>query len=394
MKEERGFTLIELLVYASVLAITVGLLMGILTNVLRISSREAGSTEVAQQLNFVINTVQSVINDSSHIDSVYQTDNEGTACDENTNYCTLELRFASDSLDPTWIIGRSTGVYIKRNDGGSEELLTDDRVITDRVKFTKYVFPGGGHDSVKIEIALTYNTDNPQFEVSRTIVSAFSRANAATFDDDLVPGGTTYDVGQSAAKWRDGWFSRDVRVDGAVGIGRAASTNKLEVEGDASKTSAGDWLANSDARIKKDVKDVENALDTVNRLRPVSFRYADAYRSDHPSVGNHVYYNFIAQEFRDVFPESVQESAEGLLQIDPHAANVFAVAAIQELSDKVDVQNRQLVQLAERYEALTGEEVNLEGVESEAEDLSLWVVALVAGITGAGVTLLLLKRKA
>jgi len=38
-----------------------------------------------------------------------------------------------------------------------------------------------------------------------------------------------------------------------VGIGRAPETNRLEVQGSASKSSAGDWLANSDARLKTNI---------------------------------------------------------------------------------------------------------------------------------------------
>jgi|GEM_PF-2686525 len=38
-----------------------------------------------------------------------------------------------------------------------------------------------------------------------------------------------------------------------IGLGRTPTTNKLEVEGDASKSSAGDWLANSDARLKTNI---------------------------------------------------------------------------------------------------------------------------------------------
>jgi hypothetical protein len=42
-----------------------------------------------------------------------------------------------------------------------------------------------------------------------------------------------------------------IQGNGRVGIGMTASTNLLEVNGTASKTAAGDWLANSDARLKK-----------------------------------------------------------------------------------------------------------------------------------------------
>ena len=39
-------------------------------------------------------------------------------------------------------------------------------------------------------------------------------------------------------------------------MGRIAKTNTLEVNGDASKTTAGSWLSNSDARIKEEVPNI------------------------------------------------------------------------------------------------------------------------------------------
>jgi hypothetical protein len=119
---------------------------------------------------------------------------------------------------------------------------------------------------------------------------------------------------------------------GDVGIGRTPTTNKLEVEGDASKTVAGSWLANSDKRIKTDVQALSDALAMIDQLRPVQFKYTDNYRAKHPAVKDRTYVNFIAQEYREVFPDDVKDSGEDhLLQVDTYAANIYAVAAIQEL---------------------------------------------------------------
>lgn len=139
--------------------------------------------------------------------------------------------------------------------------------------------------------------------------------------------------------------------DGRVGIGRDPAANQLEVEGDASKTTAGDWLANSDRAIKTDVRTIQNALQMIERLRPVAFRYSDDYRSAHPSVKAQDYYNYIAQEFREVFPEAVKASGEdGLLQMDSYPASVFTVAAIQELHQIVLEKECQIAELTAQKE--------------------------------------------
>lgn len=133
--------------------------------------------------------------------------------------------------------------------------------------------------------------------------------------------------------------------DGRLGIGRYAEANRLEVNGNASKSTAGDWLANSDRRIKTDVQTVENATETLMRIRPVTFRYSDEWMARHPEIENRVYYNVIAQEYAQVFPHAVRGSGEYLendpsqvLQVDTYDAQIVMIKAVQELIE----QNRQL----------------------------------------------------
>ncbi|MCB0470965.1 MAG: hypothetical protein KDC51_10810, partial [Flavobacteriaceae bacterium] len=45
----------------------------------------------------------------------------------------------------------------------------------------------------------------------------------------------------------------NILKNGRIGVGRIPSTNIFEVEGEASKSTAGDWLANSDARLKTNI---------------------------------------------------------------------------------------------------------------------------------------------
>jgi len=130
-------------------------------------------------------------------------------------------------------------------------------------------------------------------------------------------------------------------MTGSVGIGRNPATNNLEVEGTASKTASGDWLANSDRRIKTDIQNIDNAINTIMQLRPVKFKYNEEYKQAHPSINNQYYYNFIAQEYQGVFPQSVQGSGEYLdgveiLQMDSYNAQIVAIKAIQELKEEND----------------------------------------------------------
>ena len=123
-----------------------------------------------------------------------------------------------------------------------------------------------------------------------------------------------------------------------TGINRTPTSNRLEVGGNASKNVAGDWLANSDRRIKTDIRDIENPMETVLKLRPVIFRYTDEWLERNPSIEDRYYYNFIAQEYAEIFPGSVKGSGEYLedddeeiLQIDTYNAQIVTIKAVQEL---------------------------------------------------------------
>ena len=137
-------------------------------------------------------------------------------------------------------------------------------------------------------------------------------------------------------------FNRHLIIDnsGKVGINRQPAANSLEVAGNASKDTAGSWLANSDARIKTNIQPVTGALATLDRVRLVSFEYTDAYRHSHPTVEDRPYLNVVAQEFRDVFPHEVKSSGERLpdgseiLQVDTYPLTIYSAAAVQELNHK------------------------------------------------------------
>jgi hypothetical protein len=146
---------------------------------------------------------------------------------------------------------------------------------------------------------------------------------------------------------------------GNLGIGRVPTDNRLEVSGTASKATAGDWLANSDRRIKTGIQDITNARDTVMKLRPVKFRYTDEWRERNPSIEDREYHNFVAQEYREVFPHAVKGSGEHLegdpeeiLQIDTHDAQMVTIKVVQELVQENQALRTELEELKRSLNAL------------------------------------------
>ena len=135
----------------------------------------------------------------------------------------------------------------------------------------------------------------------------------------------------------------------------------------AYKPTAGSWLSSSDARIKSDIRPIESALDTLARVRPVSFHYSPEYRAMKGGLEDKPYLGFIAQEFAEVFPESVIRTEEhvpgasagepGILALDPNPALITTVAAVQELAQsKTSALHKQIDELDARLNKLEGKQ--------------------------------------
>lgn len=201
-------------------------------------------------------------------------------------------------------------------------------------------------------------------ERKNTTISSITRG-AINFDDR-----TNVNLGQiayyasGAMAFRVGG-SEQMRMDssGRIRVSRIPTANALEVDGNASKTTAGSLLANSDARIKTDVATSTNDMDTLARVYLVSFRYTDDYRAAHPKVADRAYHKVVAQEFQEVFPDYVQRSGEKpavgdeeILKVDTYPLTIYSVAAVQELSEKLETQlkakDAELQALKQRLEAI------------------------------------------
>jgi hypothetical protein len=78
----------------------------------------------------------------------------------------------------------------------------------------------------------------------------------------------------------------------------------------------------SDSRLKKNIEDLPSQLDKINALRPVEFDYI---KSGERQIG------FIAQEVKEVYPDLVAESEDGMLTVTGLAkTEARLIKAIQE----------------------------------------------------------------
>ena len=166
-------------------------------------------------------------------------------------------------------------------------------------------------------------------------------------------------------------LDQDNIFTGKVAIGLTPGTNALEVNGNASKSSAGAWLSNSDRRIKADIESISGALETLDQVRLVDFRYSDDYLAAHPEIEDRRYPNVIAQEFAQVFPDDVKSSGETLpdgseiLQVDTYPLTIYSAAAVQELHRKNQQQHGENLLLRGK---IAGLEERLRKIEESLKD--------------------------
>jgi len=122
---------------------------------------------------------------------------------------------------------------------------------------------------------------------------------------------------------------------GRVGIRRTDPTYELDVSGTIRAT--GDVIAYSDARVKENVKTIDNAIDKVTQLRGVSY---NKIGETEEKIG------VIAQEIEKVLPQVVQEDDEGMKSVA--YGNIVGV-----LIEAIKEQQKQIDELKARLDAST-----------------------------------------
>jgi hypothetical protein len=145
-----------------------------------------------------------------------------------------------------------------------------------------------------------------------------------------------------------------LRNDSYFGIGGwSASTWRWYVQmSTGNMTAAGDINSNSDIRLKEEIEKIDNALEKLQEINGVSFRWKDI-----PDVvGNpgKKDYGIIAQEVEKVFPEVVHESAHESPDGDKYKTVAYdklvpvLIEAIKEQQDQINTLKNKIKELEDR----------------------------------------------
>ncbi len=121
-----------------------------------------------------------------------------------------------------------------------------------------------------------------------------------------------------------------------VGIGTNTPSAKLQVgeDGDGTYALANAWQTFSDARLKTNIRPVDNALSKVLSLNGVYYSWKTNPNSH--EVG------FIAQNVQEVLPEVVKKTKDGYLTLDYSKMTPLLVEAIKEQQEQIGLNTKKV----------------------------------------------------
>lgn len=120
------------------------------------------------------------------------------------------------------------------------------------------------------------------------------------------------------------------------------------------------WFLNSDAHFKQNIQTLDNALDTILRLRGVSYEWKDPKKGKGSQVG------FIAQEVEEILPQIVGTRPDGYKGVSYQSVVPVLVEAVKTLKAQSDAKQRQLDDKQKQIDALSAK---LEALQRVVEQI-------------------------
>jgi hypothetical protein len=154
-------------------------------------------------------------------------------------------------------------------------------------------------------------------------------------------------------------------ISGNFGIGTGTPTFSLQLgQGEAYKPGDAHWIINSDIRIKTNIQNISNALDTMRQLRPRKFQFHPAYAKEIKADPDATHYGFVADEVEDVIEGCVAKSSlhcydesdshnktplpdlMNLKTFNLHNILIYSIQAVKDLAERGDQLKKQIDQLS------------------------------------------------
>lgn len=196
---------------------------------------------------------------------------------------------------------------------------------------------------------LNLNNDKAQFSNStglRTYISDATGTGKAMFNvspsinTSLTSETTSFDLLNTVAATINAFGAATALSIGAF-TGTTTVNNNIHCLGDVQAESS------SDIRLKDDIIPIANALQKLQRIRGVRWKWNDIYKEQH-SLDSDTYspeIGVIAQEVQPEFPELVVERANGYLAVDYSRLIAVLIEAVKELAEEVDSLKLRLMEI-------------------------------------------------
>ena len=129
-----------------------------------------------------------------------------------------------------------------------------------------------------------------------------------------------------------------------MGNQEVGATDKITLNGTSGEISADSFTTTSDMRLKTDVTNLSNALETVTQIRPVFYNWNDGRSTLNPG---HKELGFLAQELEAVLPNVVSTTSDdtvfegGKKAVAYDRLVALLIGAVQELKAEVEQLKKQ-----------------------------------------------------
>ena len=330
----------------------------IATNGVRRSNIQNFSINTPKLNNFAVTSEKiktGAVTESKIADGAVTPDKmNATDANENTRY-----GLGAFEYNTTGSFNTANGFYALRfNTGGVANTANGSNALNDNT--TGYNNTGTGRH------ALNDNTIGS----NNTALGAFAGLYYTTGDYNIVIGADNWGVADESYTTRLGDNAYQTRA--FIGGIRGAATGVADAVNVVIDSSGQLGTVSSSRRYKEDIQDMGEVSGRLLDLRPVTFRYKEAYENGEKPLD----YGLIAEEVAEVFPELVVYNEEG--QPETVKYRLLSSMLLNELQKQYQVNNQQDIQLAEVVElrAQVAEMSQLKAQVAEMSQLKTQVAQL------------------
>jgi hypothetical protein len=168
---------------------------------------------------------------------------------------------------------------------------------------------------------------------ANTVSTIVARDASGNFSAGTITASLTGNASGSAATFTS--TSQNSQFN-SVGVGTAGSATAGEIRATNNITA----YYSSDIKFKENVRDIPDALATVNAIGGKLFDWKDSYIADHGGADGYFVqkadFGVVAQDVQKVFPIAVRTREDGSLAVDYEKLGALAFAALVELTKRVE----------------------------------------------------------